>query len=147
MKKTERFGSLEEVHAQRERLRIERDVCADRLGEHWQRMKDKEFRRGLMLDAASDLLRHDSALGSLGTIAEGVKMAGGWLPIVGPLLAGRKGLFGSRLFWSGLSLALPLLVNKDGESRFGDLWDGVRNGIEHVKEFMRKHKAQEVEEE
>jgi hypothetical protein len=147
MTKTERFRSLDEVRALRLELKAERDARAEDLREHWEHIKDKDFRRGLMLDAASDLLHLNNGAGTLGAIAGGVKMAGGWLPIIGPLLGGRKGLLGSRLFWTGLSIALPLLVNKDGASRVGEIWDSVRSGIDHVKEFVRKHKSVEVEDE
>lgn len=147
MTKTERFNSLAEVRKHREQLLTERDARAEDLRAHWERIQDKEFRRGLMLDAASDLFRMNNGAGALGAIAGGVKMAGGWLPLIGPLLGGRKGILGSRLFWTGLSVALPLLVNKDGASRIGDLWDGVRNGIQQVKGFMRSHNGTEVEDE
>ena len=147
MTKTERFSSLEDVHALRLLLKAERDARADDLRAHWERLQDKEFRRGLMLNAASDLFRSNSGNGgALGALASGVRMAGGWLPLVGPLLGGRKGVLGSRLFWTGLSLALPLLVNKDGVSRAGDVWDSVRNGIQWMKNLMRDHKATKVEE-
>lgn len=147
MTKTERFSSLEDVRTLRLQFKAERDARAEDLRAHWERIQDKDFRRGLMLDAASDLFRMNNGSTALGAIAGGVKMAGGWLPLVGPLLGGRKGILGSRLFWTGLSVALPLLVNKDGASRIGDLWDGVRNGIQQVKEFMRSHNGTEVEDE
>ena len=147
MTKTERFNSLADVRLLRQQLKAERDARADDLRVHWDNVKDKEFRRGLMLDAASDLFRINNGASALGMAAGAVKMAGGWLPIIGPLLGGRKGILGSRLFWTGLSVALPLLVNKDGASRIGDLWDGVRKGMEQLKEFMRSHNGTEVEDE
>lgn len=147
MTKTERFSSLDEVRALRLQLKDERDARADDLRTHWENIKDKEFRRGLMLDAASDLFHMKNGSGTLGAIASGVKLAGGWLPVIGPLLGGRKGILGSRLFWTGLSLVLPLLVNKNGSSPIGDIWNGVRNGFQQVKEFMRNPNASEVEDE
>jgi hypothetical protein len=143
MTKTDRFNSLAEVRTHRDQLRAERDARLDDLHVHWENVKDKEFRRGLMLDAASDLFRMKKGNGAFGAIASGVKMAGGWLPLVGPLLGGRKGVLGSRLFWTSLSVALPLLVNKDGVSRIGDLWDGVRNGFDRVKEFFGERTSAE----
>ena len=137
MTKTDRFASMADVRAYRERLKLERDARAHDLIVHWENLKDKEFRRGLMLDAASDLFRLDHGTSALGIAAGAVKMAGSWLPLVGPLLGGRKGILGSRLFWTGLSVALPLLVKKDGSSRIGDLWDSVRNGIRQAKEALR----------
>jgi len=138
MTKTERFSSLEDVHALRLLLKAERDARAEDLRAHWERIQDKEFRRGLMLDAASDLFRSNNGNGSaLGALSNGVRMAGGWLPLVGPLLGGRKGVLGSRLFWTGLSLALPVLVNKDGVSRASDLWDSARNGFHWMKDLLR----------
>lgn len=146
MTKTERFSSLEDVHALRLLLKAERDARAEDLRAHWEHIHDKEFRRGLMLDAASDLFRSNNGNGSaLGALVSGVKMAGGWLPLVGPLLGGRRGVLGSRLFWTGLSLALPLLVNKDGVSRAGDVWDSVRNGIQRMKDLLHGNKGVEVE--
>ena len=142
MTKTERFGTLDEVRALRLRLKDERDARASDLRVHWENIKDKEFRRGLMLDAASDLFHMKNGSGALGAIASGVKMAGGWLPLVGPLLGGRKGLLGSRLFWTALSAVLPLLVNKDGASRIGDLWNAVRHGIQQVKGSMSDRNAE-----
>lgn len=147
MTKTERFTSLDEVHAVKRAMRIERDARMDDLRVHWENVKDKEYRRALLLDAVSDLFQSKNGGGTLGAVAEGVKLAGGWLPIVAPLLAGRKGLLGSRLFWSGISLALPLLVSKDGASRIGELWDGVRNGIRQVKDFVRSHSAANADQE
>lgn len=137
MTKTERFNSLAEVRALRQQLRTERDARAEDLRVHWVNVKDKEFRRGLMLDAASDLFRMKNGAGALGVAASAVKMAGGWLPVIGPLLGGRKGILGSRLFWTGLSVVLPLLVNKDRASLMGNLWENVRNGIQRAKEFLR----------
>lgn len=147
MTKTDRFHSLADVHLLRQQLKAERDARADDLRIHWENFKDKDFRRGLLLNAASDLFRIKNGNGALGAIASGVKMAGGWLPMIGPLLGGRKGILGSRLFWTSLSVVLPLLVNKDGASRIGDLWDGVRSGIQKVKEFMRNTDASEGEDE
>lgn len=138
MTKTERFNSLAEVRKHRDQLRVERDARADDLRVHWDNLKDKEFRRGLMLDAASDLFRTKGSGGGLGIAAGAVKMAGGWLPLIGPLLGGRKGILGSRLFWTSVSVVLPLLVNKDGAGRIGDLWNGVLNGFDRVREFFGK---------
>ncbi len=146
MTKTDRFNSLAEVRTHRDQLRAERDARLDDLHVHWENVKDKEFRRGLMLDAASDLFRMKKGNGALSALANGVKMAGGWLPIVGPLLGGRKGLLGSRVFWTSLSVALPLLVNKDGASRIGELWDGVRNGFDKVRAFVHKRTGTEENE-
>lgn len=131
----------------RRRLEVERDARADDLRVHWDNIKDKEFRRGLMLDAASDLLHLKNGAGALGAIAGGVKMAGGWLPIIGPLLGGRKGLLGSRLFWTGLSIAIPLLVNKDGASRVGDIWEAIRDVIQKFKEHRRSEKEAAMDDE
>lgn len=147
MTKTERFQSLAEVRDLRRRLEVERDARADDLRVHWDNIKDKEFRRGLMLDAASDLLHLKNGAGALGAIAGGVKMAGGWLPIIGPLLGGRKGLLGSRLFWTGLSIAIPLLVNKDGASRVGDIWEAIRDVIQKFKEHRRSEKEAAMDDE
>ncbi len=147
MTRTERFSSLDEVRALRLQLKAERDARAEDLREHWENFKDKEFRKGLMLDAASDLLHMKNGAGTLGALADGVKLAGGWLPMLGPLLGGRKGLLGSRLFWTGLSVALPLLVNKDGTARIGELWDAVRSGINGLKAFVGKNGSAEAEEE
>ena len=134
MSTTDRFTSLEEVHALRQSLKAERDAREEDLRAHWRNFKDKEFRRALLLDAASDLFTHKNALS---TLAEGVKLSGGWLPLIGPLLGGRKGLLGNRLFWSGLSVALPFLVKKDGGTRVAELWEGVRNGFQHLKDLVR----------
>ena len=147
MTKTERFSSLADVRKHREQLRYLRDARADDLQVHWENLKDKEFRRGLMLDAASDLFRLNNGAGALGAIAGGVKMAGAWLPLIGPLLGGRKGILGSRLFWTGLSVALPLLVNKDGSSRIGELWEGLRYRFDQVKDLARSHNSAQANKE
>ena len=147
MTKTERFSILADVRKQREQLRIQRDARADDLQVHWENLKDKEFRRGLMLDAASDLFRTKNGNGALGAIASGVKMAGGWLRLIGPMLGGRKGILGSRLFWTGLSVALPLLVNKDGSSRIGELWEGLLNRFDQVKDLARSHNSAQANKE
>jgi hypothetical protein len=147
MTRTERFSSLDEVRALRLQLKAERDARADDLRVHWENIKDKEFRRGLMLDAASDLLHLNNGAGTLGAIAGGVKMAGGWLPIIGPLLGGRKGILGSRLFWTGLSLVLPLLANKEARSGVGDLWNTIRGAIRQFKDHTRSDKDVVVEDE
>ncbi|MBL0045312.1 MAG: hypothetical protein IPP33_13250 [Flavobacteriales bacterium] len=145
MTKTERFSSLADVRKHREQLRSRdaRGRPAGALGE----LKDKEFRRGLMLDAASDLFRLNNGAGALGAIAGGVKMAGAWLPLIGPLLGGRKGILGSRLFWTGLRVALPLLVNKDGSSRIGELWEGLLNRFDQVKDLARSHNSAQANKE
>lgn len=141
MVRTDRFNDLAEVRALRLRLKAERDVCADHLRVHWEKVKDKEFRRGLMFDAAADLLRTNNGNGALFAIANGVKMAGGLLPLVGPLVGGRKGLLGSRLFWTGLSLVLPMLVSKAGYAPLHDLWQGVRNGYAKARAYVREEKG------
>ena len=146
MRKTERFSTLEEVHMLRLLLKSERDARAEDLRGHWDHITDTEFRRGLMFDAVADLFRsHRGNSSALGALATGVSAAGGWLPLIAPLLGGRKGLLGSRLFWTGLSLALPLLVNKDGAGRSGGVWNNVRNAIEQVKDLVHGHKGSEAE--
>lgn len=135
MKTTDRFTSLEEVREERELLKARRDAHMGDLRAHWERFKDKEFRRALLVDAVSDALHPGSVMGA---IAEGVKFSGGWLALLGPLIAGRKGLLGSRLFWSGLSFGLPLLVNSDGGSPLGEMWKLIGNGYRKAKRFMQK---------
>ena len=145
MTTTDRFPDLESVRALRLSLKAERDLRSNDLKMHWENVKDRGYRRALLMDAVKDMLTKETdgrgrdAQGTLGMLAQGVKLAGGWMPVVGPLLAGRKGVFGSRLFWSGLSLVLPLLMKKDAGAKLGELWRDVRGGIAQVKETFRGH--------
>ncbi|MBK8341619.1 MAG: hypothetical protein IPK99_17310 [Flavobacteriales bacterium] len=139
MTTTERFPDLESVRSHRLALKTERDLRLNDLKAHWENVKDKGYRRALLMDAVTDMLTKDKddrgrdAQSTLGMLAQGAKLAGGWMPIVGPLLAGRRGLFGSRLFWSGLSMALPILANKGATGAMGELWDAAQRGFRTAK--------------
>ena len=131
---------MEEVRALRGQLKIVRDARLEDLTIHWQNIQDRDFRRALLMDGVRDLFRKENGSpGALGYLAEGVKLAGGWMPIVGPLLGGRRGLFGSRLFWSGLSMALPIVANKGMTGALGELWDAAQSGLRTVKGLFHQN--------
>ena len=134
MTTTDRFTSLEEVRALRGQLKLVRDARLADLTTHWHNIQDRDFRRALLMDGVRDLFRKENGTpGALGYVVEGLKLASGWLPLVGPLLGRRKGLLGSRLFWSGMGLALPLLADKGPKGALSAVWDAAQSGLRRVK--------------
>lgn len=144
MTTTDRFPDLESVRALRLALKTERDLRLEDLKTHWEHVKDKSYRRALLVDAVKDLFTKDKdgsqdAPGTSNLLVQGVKMASGWLPLVGPLLGGRKGLLGSRLFWSGLSLALPIVANKGVSGALSGIWGAAQSGLRTVKGLFHQN--------
>lgn len=143
----ERFNDLDDVRALRLRLKGERDARATDLRQHWERLQDRDYRRGLMLDAASDLFRSKNGNGALGAVAGGLKLAAGWLPVLGPLMGARKGLLGSRLLWTGIGIALPLLLSKGGTARISGAWNSVRDIFQRATEPAHAHRNTSADQE
>ncbi|MBK7268339.1 MAG: hypothetical protein IPI07_02075 [Flavobacteriales bacterium] len=140
MTTTDRFSSMDEVRALRGQLKIVRDARLADLATHWRNIQDKDFRRALLMDGVRDLFRKENGSpGALGYVVEGLKLASGWLPVVGPLLGRHKGLFGSRLFWSGMGLALPLLADKGPKGALNAVWDAAQNGLRAVKGLFHQN--------
>ena len=127
----DRFPDLASVRYERMRLIAIRDRYADGLQGTLAQLKDKEFRKALLMDTIGDAIGAPTLLGA---IAKGASASRGWLPFVAPLLAGRRGILGSRLFWTVLGFALPAVVSKKGEFDIGSIWDGLRSIISHMRE-------------
>ena len=56
MRTTDRFQSLDQVRAEKARLRVIRDGYREQMTGHWELMRDPEFRLGLARNAVSDLV-------------------------------------------------------------------------------------------
>lgn len=140
MTTTERFASMEEVRARRGQLKMVRDARLADLTTHWQNIQDKEYRRALLMDAVRDMFRKENgSTGALGYVVDGLKLASGWLPLVGPLLGRRKGLLGSPVLWSALGLALPLLADKGPKGALSAVWDAAQSGLRAVKGLFHQN--------
>ncbi len=143
MSTADRFPDLASVRAERMRLHAERDQYAAGLQETVGQLKDKEFRKALLMDTISDVIGAPTLLGA---IAKGASASRGWLPFVAPLLAGRKGILGSRLFWTVLGFALPAVVSKKGEFDIGSIWNGIQTAWSRIREgFASGENAPEEE--
>ena len=142
MATTDRFPDLKSVRAERDRLVAQRDMHMDDLRADLDLLKDKEFRKALLMDTIGDALGSHTALGM---VAQGVKHTRGWLPLIAPLLLGRRGILGSRMFWTALGFAVPALVGKEGEWRGGEVWDGLRSMWDKIRERFGSDPVQEEE--
>ncbi|MBL0127638.1 MAG: hypothetical protein IPP83_09275 [Flavobacteriales bacterium] len=131
MSNADRFPDLASVRAERVRLQAVRSTYADGLQGTLDLLKDKEYRRALVLDGIGDAI---GAPTLLGVLAKGVAGSRGWLPFIAPLLAGRKGILGSRLFWTVLGFALPAVVSKNGEFDLHAIRDGLRSIWSRIRE-------------
>ena len=94
------------------------------------------------MDTIGDALGSHSALG---LVAQGVKHSRGWLPLIAPLLLGRRGVLGSRMFWTALGFAVPALVGKEGEWRGGEVLDGLRSMWTKLRERFSSNHVHEEE--
>ena len=134
MARTDRFPDLASVRVERARLLAVRADYAHELQGSLDLLKDKEYRKALMLDAIGDAIGAPTLLGAL---AKGASASRGWLPFIAPLLAGRKGILGSRLFWTVLGYALPAVISKKGDFDMHGILDGLRSIWSNIRErFM-----------
>lgn len=131
MARTDRFPDLASVRVERARLLAVRADYAHELQGTLDLLKDKEYRKALMLDAIGDAIGAPTLLGAL---AKGASASRGWLPFIAPLLAGRKGILGSRLFWTVLGYALPAVISKKGDFDMHGILDGLRSIWSNIRE-------------
>ena len=131
MARADRFPDLASVRAERVRLQAVRAGHAHELQGSLDLLKDKEYRKALMLDAIGEAIGAPTMLGAL---AKGASASRGWLPFIAPLLAGRKGILGSRLFWTVLGYALPAVVSKKGDFDMHGILDGLRSIWSNIRE-------------
>ena len=131
MARTDRFPDLASVRVERARLLAVRADYAHELQASLDLLKNKEYRKALMLDAIGDAIGAPTLLGAL---AKGASASRGWLPFIAPLLAGRKGILGSRLFWTVLGYALPAVISKKGDFDMHGIIDGLRSIWSNIRE-------------
>lgn len=133
MTRTDRFESMAAFLAEKDRLARQREVHAQRIGQHWEALKNKEVRRNLADSAVRDLLglwkptRLLSELLTPGAIGSSLGLAfasgkGGW--------AKRAGLF-------ALGLLAPKLLERLNQLSIEDILHEVGVSAERVRDHLR----------
>lgn len=98
------FTTLAEVRAERERLRSERALHAERVQHHWDELRHADSRRRLVLGSVRALFPADAA-GWRDALAEGGRLAGS---VVQDRMRGSR----HKLFWTGVAVALPWMAEQ-----------------------------------
>ncbi|MBK6408770.1 MAG: hypothetical protein IPP95_01910 [Flavobacteriales bacterium] len=137
MMRSERFKDLTSVNAELLRLEEVRDTHAARLDNHFQALKQSEFRSALVKNTMKDALgsfAQDNLLGSLiggGGLGNGLSLALG---------AGKGGLW-KRVALFALGLAAPKLLQKvesislpDILHEFGVSWERLKDHVQQRRE-------------
>lgn len=136
----ERFTSMAQVHAHRERLRAERDAHARAMEEHWTALREPAIRQAMVGGVVKGVLRslftwraaRDAAEGA----APGVLGAALGAAIGGP----GKGPFRQAIA-AGLSAAIPLLWERwFEEGKAGHVLSELDRSWERVKEHVRERR-------
>ena len=147
MEKTDRFASLAEVQAEKQRLLAVRERSGDRLQQHWDALREPEVRGALMQDVAGDILRSWKPLHALASLfgvgnSDGKENSNGAFAssLFGAAISG--GSWGKRMFRLALNLALPMLLKRAGNISFETIADEVQVTMDRVREHFRARKAE-----
>lgn len=132
MRADQRFATLAEVRAERERLRTERALHAERLRRRWDELRHTDSRRRMFVGSLRALFPADAA-GWREVLAEGGRIANA---------AVQERMRGSRhkLFWTGVTLALPWVAGQLLEpGRLARIVDEAGTTLERIRErFSRR---------
>ena len=113
MATTKRFTSLADVHAEKERLRRERDRLQNDLKAQLELVRDKDFRMALVGDAVGDLLRSWRPIRAImGVFGKSPGAAG---QVLGSVLGGRMGSPLGKVLMAVATAAIPLVMERLGK--------------------------------
>ena len=133
-----RITSLEDLVAEKARLKAVRDERVDRLEAHWNKVRDREYRHALIRNTISDLIKNQ---GTWQLAASVVKGSSGWLTLLGPMLSGGKGILGKRWLWAGLGLVIPYLMKRVGNMEPGKIMEEVGVTVDRVRAYMHERRS------
>lgn len=149
MKRTERFKDLTAVNAELIRLEGIRDAHAERLEEHFQALKQSEFRSALVKNTAKEILGNFAPGKLLASLFGGGGMGSGLSMALG---AGKGGLW-KRLGMFGLGLAAPKVLKMMESISLPDIghelmvsWERLKDHMEQRREEKEIRKDMEKEE-
>ncbi len=150
MRRTERFKDLTAVNAELIRLEGIRDVHAENLEDHFQALKQSDFRNALVKNTMMGALGNFAPGKILGSLISGSSVGGGLSMALG---AGKAGLW-KRIGLFALGLAAPKLVEKvesislpDIAHEFGVSWERLKDHMQKRREEkeLRKEKEENAE--
>ena len=124
------YSSLAEVEADLQRLRAERALHSERLQRHWDLMRHPDSRRRLMLGSLRAFFPKDAGEWR-DVLAEGGRMAGA-------SLASRMKGSRHKLFWTGVAVALPWVVQLLEPARLASIMEEAKVTLERIRERFSK---------
>ena len=126
----ERITSLAALQAEKERLRQARALHGQRLQEHWTRVSDPEQRRGMVWSSVRSMFPQDRVSWQ-DLAAEGGRLAAS-------SMAFRSHKARNKLFWMGLSLALPSIIRNMDAERMGRIATELRVSLDRLRTRFAK---------
>jgi len=130
----EPFKSLADIARERERLDARRRQHGQRLRQHYGAFRDPAQRRRMVWTSVKSLFPRD-----LGTWKD-LFSTGGAMAASGFARGSRSG--GGRLFWLGLSFALPLLLKRTDPENLRNVAQEVGHSFDRVRDYFRKRKEE-----
>ncbi|MBL8002511.1 MAG: hypothetical protein JNL05_11160 [Flavobacteriales bacterium] len=130
----EPFRSLADIARERERLDARRRHHGQRLQQHYGAFRDPARRRKMLWSSVKSLFPRD-----LGTWKD-LFTTGGSMAASGFARGSRSG--GGRLFWLGLSFALPFLLKRTDPENLRNMAHEVGNSFDRVRDYFRKRKEE-----
>lgn len=128
----EPFRSLADIATERERLDARRRQHGQRLQQHYGAFRDPARRRRMVWSSLKSLFPRD-----LGTWKD-LFSTGGAMAASGFARGSRSG--GGRLFWLGLSFALPFLLRRTDPDNLKHMAHEVGNSFDRVRDYLRRRK-------
>jgi hypothetical protein len=119
----EPFRSLADIATERERLDARRRQHGQRLQQHYGAFRDPARRRRMVWASLKSLFPRD---------------VGTWKAASGFARGSRTG--GGRLFWLGLSFALPFLLRRADPDNLKHMAQEVGNSFDRVRDYFRRRK-------
>lgn len=146
MKRTDRFKDLTAVNAELIRLESIRDAHADRLEEHFQALKQSEFRSALVKNTAKEVFGNFAPAKLLASLIGGGGVGSGLSMALG---AGKGGIW-KRLGMFALGLAAPKILKQvesisipDIVHEFGVSWERIKDHLQQRREEKEFEKEKE----
>lgn len=133
---TERITSLAALHAEKERLMQARTLHSERLQEHWTRLSDPDLRRSMVWSSVRSILPQDTVTWQ-DVVSQGGRMAAS-------SIAFRSRKTRNKLFWMGLSMALPFIVRQIDPERISHLAEELRISLDRVRDRFSKSRNEEA---
>ncbi len=140
MKNSDRFESMDSVRTEKARLRAAREGYRYNLTEHWNVLREKDFRRGLVGDVFGELLGSWRPMKAVMAFMDNRPQ--GLSHMAANMLGAKKDTpWGKAIMW-GLTAATPYLTEKIGGNKTAEtLLSEVRRSWDRIRNYVRQRRA------